>query len=93
VPVVDDRGRFLGFVFSRQLAPRAAARGPGILGTIAAQDLTSGTILAVHEGTAVSTALRLMAHHGCRVLALVDDEGVLRGALSDVEALGALRRA
>jgi len=92
VPVVDDQARFLGFVASRQLAPPPRIRRPTVLDSIPARDLTSGTVLAIHECTTVRAALRLMAHRSTRVLALVDDEGVLRGALSDIEALGALRR-
>jgi CBS domain-containing protein len=40
----------------------------------------------------LDAALRLMAHHGARAVALVDDEGLLKGVLSDIDALRGLKR-
>jgi hypothetical protein len=52
----------------------------------------NGSMLAIHEAKPIRAALRIMARHGSRQIALVDDDGVLRGALSDIEALRALGR-
>ena len=86
--VIDERDRFLGFVASRRLA--GVPRGRTVLDQVPAYRLASGAALAIHESESLRDALRMMAHHGTRVLALLDDDGVYRGELNDLEALRAL---
>jgi CBS-domain-containing membrane protein len=89
VPVVDEDDRFLGFVE----APEAGAKDlpPRLARTLPAEALIFGRSLWVRDGTPVRAALRTMAARHSRVLALVDDQGRLRGLLHDVDALRAVR--
>ena len=91
LPVVDDAGRFIGFVTSGQFRPSRHVRAWSASDT-PARRVTTGSVLAIHEAKPVRTALRIMAHHGSRLIAIVDDDGVLRGTLSDIQALRALGR-
>jgi len=88
VPVVDDIGRFVGFVSSAHLA-----KSPfpwRVTMAMAAGDLAFGSSLSVHETAPLSSALRVMARHAVREVALVDGAGGLHGVLTDLGALRAL---
>jgi hypothetical protein len=88
VPVIDEAGRFLGFfaaghAISPALPPRLARAMP-----VGAR--LFGSTLLVHEGTPWPQAVRLMARRRGRVLAITDESGVVRGVLSDLDALRAM---
>jgi CBS domain-containing protein len=91
LPVVDDEGRFVGF-----LSPDAL-RGPEWpwrrLALAKASELVSGGSLLVREEESLGRSLRVMARRGARALALIEPSGVLQGVLRDVDALRALARA
>jgi CBS domain-containing protein len=89
VPVVDEDDRFLGFVE----APEAGATElpPRLARTLPAEALIFGRSLWIRDGTPVRAALRTMAARHSRVLALLDEQGRLRGLLHDVDALRAVR--
>jgi hypothetical protein len=88
VPVIDEAGRFQGFfapgrVVGPPLPPRLAR-------TLPVGARLFGTTLLVHESTPWLQAVRLMARRRGRVLAITDDSGVVRGVLSDLDALRAI---
>jgi hypothetical protein len=88
VPVIDEAGRFLGFfaaghAISPALPPRLARAMP--VGAC-----LFGTTLLVHEGTPWPQAVRLMARRRGRILAITDESGVVRGVLTDLDALRAM---
>jgi CBS-domain-containing membrane protein len=87
VPVVDDGGRFLGFVSSSGLA--SLSWPWRLINVTPARHLAFGPFLSVSESDPVGSALRIMAHRGARMLALVDSDGTMVGVLSDVDALRA----
>ena len=87
LPVVDDSDRFLGFVSSAQLE-RPKWPWHRIAVTLA-REFVAGASLLVPEVEPLGRALRMMARRGARSLALVDPSGVLRGVLTDVDALHA----
>jgi hypothetical protein len=90
VPIVDGVDRFIGFVSSRDIASR---RWPSrLLRLVPAGELAFGRFLAAPASMPLDGALRLMAHHGARALALVDKNGLLQGVLSDIDALRGLKR-
>lgn len=89
VPVVDEADRFIGFVSSQTLFSRPWPWR--IVSITPARELVFGRFLAVMVSDPLPTALRLMAHRGARAVALVDREGVLKGVLSDINALRALK--
>jgi hypothetical protein len=87
LPVADGRGMFLGFVSRAELAglPRRLAMA------LPASALAVGETLLVHEAAPLRIALHTMAHRRARALALVDDSGTIRGTLTDLAALRAVR--
>jgi CBS-domain-containing membrane protein len=90
VPIVDGVDRFIGFVSSQDLASRVWPWR--VLRLVPAGELSYGRFLAAPVSLPLDAALRLMAHHGARAVALVDDEGLLKGVLSDIDALRGLKR-
>jgi CBS-domain-containing membrane protein len=88
-PVVDEGGRFLGFVEAAEASATSAQ--PRLARTLPPEALIFGRSLWVRYGTPLRAALRTMAARHSRVLALVDDEGRLQGLLRDVDALRAVR--
>lgn len=90
VPVVDDEDRFMGFVSSGGLAARAWPWR--LVAMTPARDLVFGRFLSVSVSEPLPIALRLMAHRGARAVALVDEEGVLQGVMSDIDALRGLKK-
>ncbi len=88
LPVVDASGHFLGFVSRSELTI------PGLPWRLAmalpAAALAVGSSLVVHEAVPLRRAIWLMAHRRARAIVLMDDAGVVRGALTDIGALGAL---
>lgn len=88
--VVDERERFIGFVSTRSIA---RPRWPWSLPTsLLAGDLATGRALFVEETTPIGEAVRTMAARGARSLALIGDDGAVRGVLSDIAALAELAR-
>lgn len=89
VPVVDDHGRFVGFVE----APQGSATGlpPRLARSLPAQSQLVGQALWIRDGTPLRRALHIMAARRSRILALVDDDGRLRGVLHDIDGLVAMR--
>lgn len=88
VPIVDGSDRFLGFVSATRLA-KSRSSGRGASATLAGEIAVGASMLAL-ESAPLAHALRVMARRGARSLALVDRSGVVRGVLSDVDALRAL---
>lgn len=84
VLVVDASGRCVGALSRTQmvrLAPRAALPGGG-----QARDAMAEATVAV-ETSSVRDALRTMAAHRLRHIAIVAEDGTPLGSISDVEAL------
>jgi predicted transcriptional regulator len=90
VPVIDEEGRFRGFFATSHAA--GPSLPPRLARTMPVGSRVFGTSLVVHEGTPWPQALRLMARRRGRVLAVTDDAGVVRGVLSDLDALRAMAR-
>lgn len=88
VPVVDDHDHFIGFVSAQGLNIRAWPWH--LVALTPARDLVFGRFLNVAVSERLPVALRLMAHRGARAVALVDGEGVLKGVMSDIDALRGL---
>jgi CBS domain-containing protein len=86
LPVVDGAGHFLGFLSRERLRTSELPWQVAV-----AADLMVDSSLTVHETMSLRAALELMVHHRARVVALVDDEGTVRGLLTDIEALRASR--
>lgn len=93
LPVVDARERFCGFV---SLAiPGKGGLPARLSSTMRVRDLAVGHALTIGEGCSLREALEAMALRHARVLAVVDDDGTVRGVLTDIGALrtwAALRR-
>jgi hypothetical protein len=87
VPVVDDDGRFVGFV--RPPEPDVGLP-PRLVRSLPASELIFGRSLWIRDGASVSDALRAMAAHHARALAIVDPRGRLRGIVRDIDGLRAL---
>ncbi len=85
LPIVDGAGRFLGFVSSRHVLHRRRA-----FAQLPAHQLARNAGLAVHESSHIHEALRAMARQRARIVALVDDDRILSGVLSDLQALRSL---
>ncbi|HZU82902.1 MAG TPA: hypothetical protein VE987_08305 [Polyangiaceae bacterium] len=90
LPVVDLEDQFVGFASHGRvgvlLPPRLALELP-------VSELLFGSALAVPEGRSLRWAVHSMALHRTRVVAILDDAGALRGVLTDIDALTAMKRA
>lgn len=88
VPIVDTQDRFLGFLSVTRMANIDLP--PRIVQSLPVGELTFGRALAIPEDEALRSAIRSMAVHRARVIALLDGAGVVRGMLTDMDALRAL---
>jgi hypothetical protein len=82
LPVVDGAGRFLGFISREQLR---SSKLPWRMATARTADFVVGASLAVREAETLRVALQRMVRQRARVVALVDDAGIIRGVLRDIE--------
>lgn len=88
LPIVDAQDRFLGFLSVTRMANIDLP--PRLVQSLPVGELTFGSALAVPEDEALRSAIRSMALHQARVIALLDGAGVVRGMLTDIDALRAL---
>ena len=91
VPIVDARDHFLGFVSLAHVTRLDLPRR--IAWSLPVGEATFGNALAVLEGGALRSAIRAMAIHQSRTIALLDGNRIVQGVLTDVDALRAITMA
>ena len=88
VPIVDAQDQFLGFVSVSQVTGLDLPRR--IAWSLPVGEATFGHALAVREGGALRSAIHAMALHQSRSVVLLDGTGIVRGLLTDIDALRAI---